>query len=1017
MNLVPVMVELKTSPVVEFAWKTYLQKNYFQSSSFLYDPNRENEYRQSITLEQTQLIGDLHKQGVSFIEGYRCTDVINSIALEIKGNNLVKLISNPSIKSIFDDRGIFYPNRVIAIETTGAKKAWNRASPLNNITGKGVVVGVLDTGLDKTHMNSGEFKGRVIIGYDFADGDSDFDDTAIGHGTHVAGIIGGKGSDEAKLGMAYDVKYRIYKVFSTSGGGGKGIGEAIDKSVQEKCNVINMSLGSEGSPDVTASNNPYYGNIIKNAVKAGTTVVASAGNSGSRGRFQPFPAGSPGIVEDAFCVAAANDRPNVTFSVKTEKDNAVKFIALNEAGGTPPFDSSYNDLEVVLCGYGKPEEFEQDVTGKIALIERGPKEDKENKITPLKFKEKMENAMTKGAKAVLLYNHTPNEMISPSISVDGLIGNEKLIPVTMMSNADGLWMKSILSDAYQVEFTKKNWETVASFSSMGPTPDGYFKPEIIAPGTNLMSTYLNGRYIPMSGTSMSSPAVTGLVALLKQAYPKWDTDQIKSALMNTAELLINPDNNLPVSFLLQGAGEARIDRALVTPALIFPRALIIQKDIMQPGSIKSNEAVSFTLESNSSKVETFPLQYKIFGFPNENNHIELTFDKESIVVPTNKKVTFSVQFTVDWNSLTKNSYEGIIEVGKDLHIPFVIFKNSVLKVPDVVSGISIEPKEVNLAKENQDEDIKINFSINSGSELPNEEDTSNPNYSNYATVELFITDEFGNAWEKIATFQNYLIGDYEFHWNGKTSDGKYFLPKGKYYIQFRALGTAATPDFISKLAETSNFTVSESSAPDPLPVLFSCNKIITMNDIFKVYLILPDIKDCTGIELDLSYDAARLMGIAIIEPGFLSSDGSQVIFDQKMDDFKGLIHVKMIRNDKAGISGKNEKIIEIDFKAIGDGSLKFVLQSSKLFFTDQTVGRLLPVYPETRISKTSDYLLADINEDKVVDRYDWVLFMDAFSAKINEPNYQSSCDFNQDQVVNVEDFIILSQEYGKAILD
>ena len=1016
-DLISVLVELKSDAVVAFAWKSFQQRNHFQTNSFVYGSNDEDKYRSKVTAEQDHWVKELSHQGISFHERYRCTDVMNSVALDVKGTDLSKLSQLPSINQIFDERGKFYPNRAIAVETTGAKNAWAGSGLNTGITGKGVLVGVLDTGLDKTHMNTGEFKSRVEGGYDFADGDADFDDTQIGHGTHVAGIIGGKGKKETQQGMAYDAKFRIYKVFSSKGGGGKGIGEAIDKSVKEKCNVINMSLGSEGEPNNTAKKNPYYGNIIENASKAGTMVVASAGNSGSRGKNQPFSAGSPGIVEDTFCIAAANDRPVVTFSVKSGKNKASKNIKMNQAAGTPLFDDTFSNLEIVLCGYGKVDEFEEDVTDKIALIKRGPKEDAENGIKPLTFKEKMENAMAKGAKAVLLYNHTPIEIISPAVSLDGFTGEEKLIPVSMMSLGDGEWLLSILTEPYEIEFTTKLWTNVASFSSMGPTPDGFFKPEIIAPGTSIVSTYLKGKYIPMSGTSMSSPVVTGLVALLKQAYPKWNTDQIKSALMNTSDLLINPDNNLPITFLLQGAGEARIDRALVTPALISPRALIVQKNMIQPGDRKPEDPIKFTLESNSTKTETFPLGYKIFKFPDEESHIDVSIDKESVVVPVNGNAAFSVRFDVDWGSMTKNSYEGIIQVGKDLHIPFVIFRSTVLKVPDAISGISIEPKEVTLTKENPKIDIKINFSIYSGTLLKNDEEEGDDNYSNFATVDLLITSDWGESWGKIATFSNYSLGDYEYHWDGKTPDGKFFLPKGVYTVQFQSLGRSTTPDFIGKGEDIPRFTVTESSAPDPLPALLSCQKIIRVNDIFRVFLILPTIQDCTGIEFDLTYDPGSLMGMEIKDGGFLSSDGVNVDFSQEMDDLKGFIHVKILRDENKGISGANAKMVEFDFKAIGEGVLEFSIQSCQIFFVDDTLGSIDLTYPDIRISKSSEFLLADVNEDKIVDQADWVIFMDTFSAKINEKKYQSKCDFNQDQVINFEDFIFLSSEFGKTITE
>jgi subtilisin family serine protease len=1012
-NLIPVMVELISDPVTVYSLQSFTSNHYYSSESFEYGSNGEEVYRDQLIEKQELFLQNLRDTNISFSFKHRCTDVMNSLALDVKGSDIKKLSTLPQIHYVHDDRMVFYTTRTLAAESTGAKKAWAGTGSLGSITGKGVIVGVLDTGLDKVHMTDGEFKGRVLGGFDTADGDPDFDDPA-GHGTHVAGIVGGKGKLDSQKGMAYEVKFQIYKVFSNKGGGagGTAISQAIDRSVRDKCAVINMSLGSE-SDTTSSAKNSYYGTLIRNANKGGTIVVASAGNAGSRGKLQPFPAGSPGITEEAFCVAATNDRPTNTFTVST--DTVSRNIRLTDGSGSPSFTSSLNDLPIISCGYGNPEDFEEDVSGKIALIQRGPKGN--DKMT---FRYKMDNAIAKGAVAVLLYNHTANETISPSLSKDGDTGDEKFIPTAIMSLEDGLWLLSILQEEYKVSFTSVSQHSVAVFSSMGPTPDGFFKPEITAPGTRIVSTVPEGQYSPMDGTSMSSPAVTGLVALLKQAYPKWNSDQVKSAFMNTAEILINPINHIPTTFLLQGAGLARIDRALVTPALISPRALIIQKEKIEPGKLKPEEAVKFTLESNSPVSQTFPLSFQIFGFPEDIGLIKVNFAQEQIVVPPSKKVDFTALFEIEWKQLTKNSYEGIIQVGEDLHIPFVIFRDSVLKVPDAISNVVIGPKEMTFSSDSTEQDIKINFSLNSGSEKKGTVFDNGVDYNNYASVELFVTDEQGEMWGTIANLNNYAVGDYEYHWNGKSTDGKFFLPKGKFFIQFQIMGVNIDTResylyFSTKQDETSKIDIAQSTIPDPSPLFLTGNKIIQMNDVFPVSLVIPQVTNCIGIEFELTYDSKKLIGKEVLDGGFLSSDGTSVSIDEYIDDNKGIIRVKILRDEPGGISGKQAKIVTLIFKAIYTGKLKFTFKTTKILFADDSTGRMKALYPDIRISKLSDFLLADINEDKTVDQYDWILFSESFQSKLGDINFSSTCDFNQDQVVDFEDFMILTKEYGKVL--
>jgi len=119
---------------------------------------------------------------------------------------------------------------------------------------------------------------------------------------------------------------------------------------------------------------------------------------------------------------------------------------------------------------------------------------------------------------------------------------------------------------------------MAEFSSAGPTSDFYFKPDLVAPGANINSTYLNNSYMKMSGTSMASPMIAGCAALIKQAKPTLSPQEIKYLMMNTADILYNPASNLPYSPTLQGAGRVNIFNAVNSTGLIYPAALILEME-------------------------------------------------------------------------------------------------------------------------------------------------------------------------------------------------------------------------------------------------------------------------------------------------------------------------------------------------------------------------------------------------------------------------------------------------------
>jgi hypothetical protein len=152
------------------------------------------------------------------------------------------------------------------------------------VTGEGVVVGIIDTGIDYLHPALGGGIGasfKVIGGYDFANGDNDpMDDN--GHGTHVAGIVA---ADAVSLkGVAPKAKLYAFKVLNADGGGQEDdIIAAIERTVDpnndgnmsDRLDIVNMSLGSEaGDPEDAASV------AVDNATKLGVTFVIAAGNSG-----------------------------------------------------------------------------------------------------------------------------------------------------------------------------------------------------------------------------------------------------------------------------------------------------------------------------------------------------------------------------------------------------------------------------------------------------------------------------------------------------------------------------------------------------------------------------------------------------------------------------------------------------------------------------------------------------------------------------------------------------------------
>ncbi|HXH95188.1 MAG TPA: S8 family serine peptidase, partial [Thermoanaerobaculia bacterium] len=222
----------------------------------------------------------------------------------------------------------------------GADQVWAQLGT----QGKGIVVAVIDTGIDYNHVALGGGFGpafRVIGGHDFVNDDDDpMDD--YGHGTHVAGIIGGNGG--GVVGVAPQVSFLAYKVLDSSGGGFDstimaGIERAADPNgdgnSSDHADVANMSLGRPGSPDDPVSK------AVDTASAAGVVFAIAAGNSGDFYTIST-PANAPSAIavgatdlDDNIAAFSSEGPVDGTFAIKPEVvAPGVKIVSAKAGGGT-----------------------------------------------------------------------------------------------------------------------------------------------------------------------------------------------------------------------------------------------------------------------------------------------------------------------------------------------------------------------------------------------------------------------------------------------------------------------------------------------------------------------------------------------------------------------------------------------------------------------------------------------------------------------------------------------------------
>jgi subtilisin family serine protease len=446
---------------------------------------------------------------------------------------------------------------------TGAVNAWNDLG----LTGKGLTVGIIDTGIDYYHadfggtgaaayaaddstvVETGSFPTvKVVGGYDFVGDAYNADNTsatydpiphpdadpldcsAAGHGTHVAGTAAGAGvlADGSTFtgpynattisshtwnvapGAAPEASIRAYRVFGCDGSANDDvILAAIDRAVSDGVNVISMSLGST------------WGNAtdplqvaLDNASKAGVLSVVAAGNEGSNA----YMVGGPSTANSVLSVAATDTSSATLPAVSITGD--ITMSAQNSNEFTFPAGAISGTL--VDVGLGCSDADFAPAAGKIAVAHRGSCTRVERAV----------HATNAGALAVVFINNAAGY---PPVEgpIDGATVPFVGVPASAGSSfVDG----AAITLAASAPISNPAYTNFASFSSNGPRQDSAAKPDISAPGVSILSaavgTGTSGELL--SGTSMATPHAAGLALLVRQAHPTWSPAAVKGALMSTA---------------------------------------------------------------------------------------------------------------------------------------------------------------------------------------------------------------------------------------------------------------------------------------------------------------------------------------------------------------------------------------------------------------------------------------------------------------------------------------------------
>lgn len=533
-------------------------------------------------------------------------------------------------------------------------------------TGKGIKVGIIDSGIDYNHPDLGgsgvndqtkDFpNSRVKWGYDFTGDayDASSDDPAVntpkpdqypddcgGHGTHVAGIVGAKGE---VTGVAPDVDFGAYRVFGCDGSSSSDIiMAAMEMAAKDGMDVINMSLGA------SYATWPSYPTAVMadKLVEDGIAVVVSQGNNGTGGVFS---GGAPAVAHNVISVGSVDNLQFMAYYMQTGGGLEFPFF---HASGSPEFEpgASFDVVAADAVTACEPDDVPQaSGDGQALFVKRGT----------CSFHLKAWHGQQKGYDAVIIGNNVPG-VINATVEDPARPDDKITIPVATTLLADGDALLAEIGDGsttLSISEDQRRWDNPtggyqSDFSSYGLAADLTLKPDVSAPGGAIYSTYPleEGAYASLGGTSMAAPHVAGAVALLLQAKPSLDPFQVRTTLTNTADPFawsIAPTYLEPVH--RQGGGLIDIPQAITTTVSVEASKLSLGDSDDGPFS------TTLTVRNSSNEAKTFKIgvEHGVATAGPSNNpgfyalKADVTFSGDTVTVPANSTATFDVTISEDF---------------------------------------------------------------------------------------------------------------------------------------------------------------------------------------------------------------------------------------------------------------------------------------------------------------------------------------------------------------------------------
>ncbi|NUO59377.1 MAG: S8 family serine peptidase [Hamadaea sp.] len=589
---------------------------------------------------------------------------LNAVAVQLNGESLAKIATAPLVRSAQPQYMYHQTAADPDLAVINAVQAWQQVGGSAH-AGEGVKVAVVDSGIDVKHpcfsdagypaqTQLGDKRytnNKVIVAKVFANkaavnGFTAYPGPDQEHGTHVSGTIACNFETPANIagvalpykmsGVAPRALLGNYNVFpgDIDNARSEDILNALDAAYADGFDVANMSLGgnAHGVQDLLTI-------AVDNLDEANMVVAVSAGNDGPG----HYTVGSPGSAERAL-TAGASTVPHFMGAPVTVGGSSYG-AALGDFGALT--ENITGDLAAV-SGSGAAglstacTAIPADLTGKVALVARGT----------CSFSEKILAAQNAGAKAVLVVNNVGGDPIAMG---KGGIPTEPTVPALQLSLADGAAVaahsgQSITIGSTLQYFTTQNVDIMAGFSSQGPTDvDFRVKPDVVAPGVNVLSSIPNFLcstppcFAFLQGTSMASPHLAGTAAVVRQLHPDWTAEQVRSAIVNTADqgVLRNATaTGLEQDLLITGTGRENVVSALNAVAAIGPVSTSFGAVPAGSGQAGSK---TVTITNLSGSAQTFTLAVTPVG----GTGVAFSVSASSVTLAAGASTTVRVAFDAD----------------------------------------------------------------------------------------------------------------------------------------------------------------------------------------------------------------------------------------------------------------------------------------------------------------------------------------------------------------------------------